>query len=131
MPTASDEYRAEYHRFMTKLSGQFSSITDTSEPPKAIQGGDIKNSQELREQIESAITAIEQDLWMLDSHICDCEAKLSKSEKKDFQDDKMFFDAQLYWLKGLLKVAHIELARNQDRQPSSTVQPMNDIIVLK
>ena len=83
----------------------------TSKPPKAIDGADVETSEELRIQIASALEAIDQDLWMFDYHIS--EGELNEALEKNFQEDKLFLTAQLYWLKGLLKVAHIELANSQ------------------
>lgn len=60
------------------------------------QGEEPKTSEELREQIQSALRAIQQ--WKDAANI------------EDPQDNVMI-DAQIFWMKQLLKLAHIELKK--------------------
>lgn len=60
------------------------------------QGEEPKNSEELKEQIEEALLALQQ--WKDAANIPNIE-------------DGVMIDAQILWLKELLYLAHIELKR--------------------
>ncbi len=57
------------------------------------QGKEPKTTEELREEIASALTAASQ--WLGDAEMSD--------------DDRTLVDAQLFWLRELLKLANIEI----------------------
>lgn len=60
------------------------------------QGKEPKTSEELRKQIRSAVSATED--WL------DAASNLSS-------EDRMLIYAQIFWLKQLLKLAHIEIKK--------------------
>lgn len=60
------------------------------------QGKEPKNSEELREQIKNALLALQQ--WKDAADIPNAE-------------DSVMIDAQIFWLKELLKLASVELKR--------------------
>lgn len=60
------------------------------------QGKEPKNSEELREQIKNALLALQQ--WKDAADIASAE-------------DSVMIDAQIFWLKELLKLASVELKR--------------------